>query len=108
MSSFTRFLTVTASTKRRPAVSGGKRGEPVTEIASLTCTPLDPISQDTANRFGINSPVEFKECFTEDLDIVKGDILVVGSEEYPIKFVAGWDWQSTKFKHLVLEDITIG
>ena len=48
--SFARMASVTASTKRLPAVSGAKRGEPAENVASLKCTPLDPV-QDQVDLF---------------------------------------------------------
>lgn len=42
--SMKKMCRVTASTKRRPAVVSGKRGDPVTQIVSMKCTPLDPAS----------------------------------------------------------------
>jgi hypothetical protein len=45
-----RTMTVTASTKRNPAVSGGKIGTAVTQVASLKCTPLDPVDAEARAR----------------------------------------------------------
>lgn len=37
-----RMLTETASTKRPPAVAGGKRGAAQTYLTGIKCSPLDP------------------------------------------------------------------
>ena len=101
----TRLLTVTASTKRQPAVSGGKRGPAVTQVASLTCTPLDPVDPQLRQRLALDTPHELLQAFTVETDIIEGDFLVVGTEEYPIRSCAEWSWRSGKFLHLVLEDL---
>ncbi len=108
--SFTLFDTVAASTKRNPTVASGKRGTATTNISSLACTPLDPVSAEVANRFGLNTPHEIMETFVDsDLDIVAGDILVVSSLEYQIKAVAEWDWRhsssESQMLHLILEEL---
>jgi hypothetical protein len=106
-SSFAKFATVTASTKRSPGVSGGKRGAPATEIAELSCTPLDPVQPEVAFRAGLENPFELLETFVDGtLDIKEGDILVVGSREYPIKSAAEWTWRrsGSRFLHLILEE----
>ena len=41
------MCSVTASTKRNPTIASGKRGDPVTQIGSMKCTPLDPIGAHT-------------------------------------------------------------
>ena len=104
--SFSRLATETASTKRPPAISGNKRGVPVTNISSLSCTPLDPVQPDLKARMGLNSPHELLQTFvTGAPDIVPGDVLVYGGKDYPVKAVGDWKWRSTKYVHLVLEDI---
>jgi hypothetical protein len=101
-----RFLTVTASTKRAPAISGGKRGTPTTKISSLLCTPLDPVDPELRQRLALNTPHELLQTFVKGaLDILEGDILVVGANEYPIRSCAEWTWESSRFLRLVLEDL---
>lgn len=103
---FTLMATITASTKRSPAVSSGKRGAPTTNIASLSCFPLDPITAEISERLGIETPHEVLHTFVEGgLDIREGDLLVVGSDEYPIKAVEDWDWFSSDFQLLLLEEL---
>ena len=108
--SFTKLATVTASTKRNPDVSGGKVGAAATNLSSLVCTPMYPVSDETAHRLGLDNPFEFKECFVQGgLDIVKGDYLVISSEEYPIRFVEAWSWppDDEDRLRLVVEDIEV-
>ena len=107
MSTFALFATVTASTKRPPAVDGdGNRGAAATNIASLTCFPLDPLDfkrPEIALRAGLDTPFEGLQTYTEGgLDIVEGDILVVGSAEYPIRAVGDWYWPVDKKNYLVI------
>jgi hypothetical protein len=102
---FARQATVTASTKRSPGVSSGKRGAPATNIASLTCTPLDPVQPEIAFRQGLENPFELLETFVDGgLDIMEGDFLVVGSTEYAVKAAAEWAWRGSQYLRLLLEE----
>lgn len=109
--SFTRMATVTASTKRPPALDAdGMRGEPATNIASLMCTPLDPADSQRARdlafrlRQELDSPFEILQTFVDaSLDIVEGDVLVVALKEYPIRGVDPWAWRGSTYLHLLLE-----
>lgn len=60
------MTTLTGSTKRNPAVSGGKRGVPVTKVATLACTPLWPVGNDVVQRLGLETPLELKQAFVGD------------------------------------------
>ena len=105
---FALLATVTASTKRAPALSGGKRGAATTNIASLVCTPLDPIDPELRSRLAINTPHEVLQTFVETaLDVIEGDLLVVSSIEYPIRAVADWSAGTymTAYKQLIIEDL---
>jgi hypothetical protein len=100
------MATVTASTKRAPAISDGKRGEAVTNIASLKCFPLDPVDPEIRQRLGLNTPHEILQTFTQsNLDIKVGDVLVVSTREYPIKAVSDWSFGVGDYLHLILEDL---
>jgi hypothetical protein len=103
--SMSRFLTVMASTKRSPAVSDGKRLAPVTQVAALWCMPLDPVDPELRQRLILNTPHELLQTFTEETDIRQGDLLVVGTAEYPIRSSAEWTWGANAFRHLVVEDL---
>lgn len=103
---FEHFLTITASTKRSPAISGGKRGAAVTQLASLTTTPLWPVDPEVRQRLALNSPHEVLETYTLATDVREGDILVVGASEYPIRACAEWPGlTSMTFQHLIVEDL---
>ena len=105
MTSFSRMASVSASTKRPPAISSGKRGAASTKISSLKCTPLDPVDAETARRVNVGTGYEVLQCFTEaGQDIKEGDLLVVGSKEYPIRAVADWVWRGSTYLHLFLEE----
>lgn len=105
MGAITRFLTVTASTKRQPAISSGKRGAPVTQVASLRCTPLDPVDPELRQRLALDTPHELLQTFTQETDIVQGDLLTVAGVDYPVRSCAEWTWRGTTFRHLVVEDL---
>jgi hypothetical protein len=101
-----RFLTETASTKRPPAISSGKRGTPATKISSLKCTPLDPVDPELRQRLAINTPHELLQTFVNGgLDILEGDFLVYGATDYPIRSCAEWKWRGVVFQRLILEDL---
>lgn len=105
---FTLLASVAASTKRHAAMSGGKRGAPVTSITSLFCTPLDPLDPETRERLALDSPHRLLQTFAQGgLDIVAGDTLVVGSTEYPIKVVGAWLWRpdDADYVHVVVEEL---
>jgi hypothetical protein len=59
------LATVTASTKRPPAMSGGKRGAPVAQIASMKCTPLDTVNAEVAKRAGLDTPMNLLQTFCD-------------------------------------------
>lgn len=106
--SFARAANVTASTKRPPSISGGKRGAPATNISSLSCTPLDPINPELRQRLALETPHELLQTFVDTaLDIKEGDILVVSDTEYPIRAVGDWAAAASMpaYKWLVIEDL---
>ena len=110
MSGFSRMATVTASTKRAPAVSGGKRGAPTTNLTGLKVTPLDPVDPELRQRLALDTPHELLQTFVEkvdgsSMDIREGDILVVGTTEYPIRAVAEWVYRNGVYLQLILEDL---
>jgi len=90
------FCTVEASTKRAQVLGGGVRGALVTHVASVQITPLWPLTQETTQIVGINSPREYKVCYHVPIDdaalpdIREGDRLVVASVEYPVHHVSEW------------------
>ena len=63
---FRLMANVTASTKRPPAISSGKRGAPVVHLSGLKCTPLDPVSSDIQQRVALNTPMELLQTFLAD------------------------------------------
>lgn len=105
MSSFTRMAHLDCSTKRSPTVSG-KTLQLVTHLTGLKCTPLDPITDSVVNEVVLETPQRLLQTYLQGgaLDIIKGDWLTVGTQDYPIKFVAPWEWRHTAFLRLVVED----
>ena len=63
---FRRMATETASTKRAPAMSGGKRGDAVAKLIGLKCTPLDPVSAEIQKRVALDTPMELLQTFVTD------------------------------------------
>lgn len=69
---------VSCSTKRSPAIAGGKRGTPAANLVGLLCTPLDPVDPDLRRRMELDTPHELLQTFIQG---------------------------TTEFVHLVLEDL---
>ena len=63
---FARMAILTASTKRNPAISSGKRGASTENLTGLSITPLDPVTQDVIERLALESPVRLLETFIAD------------------------------------------
>jgi hypothetical protein len=111
MSSFERLATVSASTKRA-SISGGKRGAPSEYLTGLSITPLDPADPATRaeiqHRLGLETPLELLQTFINGaVDVKEGDVLVVGSNEYPIKAVGGWaaGASAPAYRRLIVEEL---
>jgi hypothetical protein len=65
--SYARMATVACSTKRNPAISvTGNRGDPVTNLTGLVCTPLDPGNAEISQRPGTHAPEETLRCIISD------------------------------------------
>jgi hypothetical protein len=102
---FSRVATVTAGTKRAAVVSG-KRGQPSTYLTGLLCLPLTPVDSEIRQRLQLNTPHEVLQTFIDGaVDVAEGDILVIGSAEYPIKAVGNWSWRNSSYLHLVVEEL---
>lgn len=88
--------TITASTKRAPAASGGKVGSPAVNLTGLRIVPVLPAAKELAEQGELRNPREGKMTFifptsTGALpDVVEGDVLVVGSTEYLVHLVNEW------------------
>lgn len=98
------MMTQTASTTRHPAPSGGKVGNPVTNLTNLRITPLmlpDATSMHAIrHEIGLEgSDVQIYEAYSESHahtdssvavtqmpDIRKGDKLVIGSITYTVQW----------------------
>lgn len=110
MSAFSDMASVSASTKRAPAISGGKRGTPATNLTGLKVTPLDPVDPELKERLNLQTEHELLQTFVEDvdsatIDIKEGDFLTVSSVDYPIRSVAEWTYEDGVYYRLILEDL---
>lgn len=66
-----RMCRVSATVKRKATVSSGARGDDLTTVASVKCTPIDPITGKTTNmivREIPTAPTDLKECFVDGGD----------------------------------------
>lgn len=106
-----RFLTVQASTKRAPAMVGGRRGAAVAYLTAIKCMPLDPVDAELRQRLALNAPHELLQTVVEeDVDVREGDFLVVTADdcstvEYPVRACEDWVWGRKTFRRLILEDL---
>jgi len=108
MSAFRHMATVRASTKRAAAPVSGKTSAPAANLASLKCTPLDPVDAELSKRLGLDTPHELLQTFVEGgLDIREGDTLTVGGVDYPIRACEDWTWPVDRlaYRRLVVEDL---
>ena len=106
--SFQKLATVTASTKRPGAVAAGLVGALAASVATLKCTPLDPVTADVAMMAGLESFAEVLMTMCEGgIDILAGDTFIVGANSYKIRAVAEWTWRPSATDTLVvlLEEI---
>lgn len=112
MRSAAEFCTVTASVKRN-VTTLGVTAEPTTHIASLAITPIWPIANMSTyvqKIVDMASNRELKECFhipesTTLPDIKEGDLLVVGSDEYPILNVQEWTDREVPCLQITVQEV---
>lgn len=105
--SFARLLSQTASTKRNPPVAAGARGEPVTHLASVTCSRLYPLDAETQQRLTIESPFTTWVVFADGpVDVEAGDRWVQGGAEYAVRYVEDWPWpvDEMNYRRIVVEE----
>ncbi len=62
---FKRLATVTAATKRSPALTSGVRGAMTINLIGVRCTPLDPVDAERRSRLKLNTPNELLETFVD-------------------------------------------
>jgi hypothetical protein len=101
-----RRLNQTASTKRQ-TLAGGVHSF-AANLASVKVSPLYPVDAELTRRMALDTPMELLQIFAEDADIREGDVLSVAGRDYEIRSCANWPESSSRFLHLVLEDIKSG
>lgn len=62
---FARFATVTASTKRSPAMTAGTRSAPVVHLTEIKVTPLYPVDPERVGATKTETPRILLECFAD-------------------------------------------
>ena len=63
---FALMASVSCTTKRPPAVSGGKRGVPVTNLTGLKSTPLDRVQPEFTAQVPSATPYDTLQAFISD------------------------------------------
>lgn len=88
------FLTQTISTKRSPSAAGGKVGAAVTNLSGVSATELLPVDADLREQVPeLATYARTWQLFVGDgVDIQEGDRVVIGSAEYPVRYVELWPW----------------
>ena len=103
-----RIASVSVSTKRA-ILTGQKRAAATTYLTGLKATPLTPIDPSVRATLDLNTPHELLRTSVNDApDIQEGDLLVSGSNEYPIRSVAEYPAVSSglgAFVELIVEDL---
>jgi hypothetical protein len=106
MAAFDRLSTKTATTKRAPAATAGKHvGAAVAYLTGLRCTPLDQVVPDSMREMVVNAPyVPLVTAVHGVYDIREGDVLVVDGVEYAIRVARRFDWKSSEYRVLIVEE----
>lgn len=65
---FQSMASLSASTKRAPAISGGKRDVPADNLSGLSCTPLDPVDPELRATLNLDTQHELLQTFLSDGD----------------------------------------
>lgn len=103
-----RIASVSASTKRA-VVTDLKRAAATTYLSGLKILPLEPLDPELRATLNLQTPHELLQTtINGSPDILEGDILVVGSAEYPIRSVAEHPALSSgvgAFLELIVEDL---
>lgn len=107
--SFARLANVTASTKRNP-LTGGKRSGFITNLSSLKITPLAPLdvsrASDLRQMLKLQTAYRIFETYAQgNPDVQDGDLLVVGSTEYPIRAVLPWAFRDDVRLNIIVEEV---
>ena len=87
-SSFDIRQSIRCSTKRAPAVDGGKQGADVVYLEYILTTPIDPADAEIASLAGLSTPFNTWSTFTNEQDIKVADTLICGEREFKIKAVS--------------------
>lgn len=105
--SFNKFLVKSATTKRQGDVSGGLSGDLETNLAELDCTPVDPVTPEVAQQYGLDRFASLHQTIIEDADVEEGDKFIVDSTEYDVRAVGEWFWDpgAASFLVLMLEEV---
>lgn len=63
--SFAKLDRVTVSILRAPVLVGGRRGAPITHIASVSCLTFQPATAELAGRAGLDTPHELLVTYVD-------------------------------------------
>lgn len=88
--------------ERIPIVSGGKSAEAEAHLSNVRCTPMLPLSNETAIRAGLDSPAGRWVVYVPlDTDVRGGDIVVMRGKRYPVKVAS--PYQAIRHERGVIE-----
>jgi len=101
------FLNQTISTKRSPSAAGGKVSAAVANLSSVAATELMPVDADLREQVPeLATYARTWQLFVGNgVDIQEGDRVVIGSAEYPVRYVEVWPWpDDTTFTRVVVAE----
>lgn len=109
--SFDRMATGLADTKRLPAMDANKlRGAPAAHLSGVVCTPLDPLTSDLIQTWGLDASHELLQTFiNHGVDVKQGDIFTptngpYAGKELQVERAGEWEWKNSSFVHLALQE----
>jgi hypothetical protein len=103
-----RIASTLVSTKRA-VVTDLKRAAATTYLTGIYATPLTPVDPELRATLELNTPHELlRTSINGAPDIREGDLLVVGSNQYPIRSAAQYPAVSSTlgtYMELIVEDL---
>lgn len=96
MASRDKLFTITFDTKRVGATVGGLEPNPTPVLSGIACLPLYPVNMEMKISMGVDPTTNLQATITfGDIDVLQGDIMIVDSGEFNIRWVETWAWRPT-------------
>lgn len=96
------LFTETFGTRRIGDTVAGLQPDPTPVLSGIACLPLYPVNMNIKISMGVDPSVNLQAIITYgDIDIRQGDVLVIGSGLYNIKWVGPWNWRPGDYYYQV-------